>query len=312
MKRLTRAMTFISFVVCSGCLATGTYDVPPNVKDAAEEKDMKSAFDHNPVCPVGCVTCSAYNGCVTCQRNYFLFLQWHGMRQTGSCVDHCPNGYFGLKKKGHGKCMKCALAHCESCFNRTTCIRCSRPLFLVDGRCVDKCPEHLPYVGPSRQCRSKVDCEVGAWGFWGVCNRKGLTCGYKYGLQSRRRKVLQAPSPNGLQCPVTAQLRKCRLKHRFCQESESNNSELTKIFGLSEVNWRHLERLLIKHRKRKLLRQQTKNSNKKKQEQEKRPQKKKQQQQQKKNKNKNKDSVDAAAAAATAATENGNTTVSSQ
>lgn len=219
--------------------------------DVKDEKNRRTAFDSNPVCPIGCVTCSAYNGCVTCQRSHFLFLQWHGMRQTGSCVEQCPYGYFGMRKRGHGKCFKCSLERCENCSNRTTCASCSPPFFLVDGQCVDKCPESHPYAGQSRQCGRQVDCEVGAWGFWGVCNRKGLTCGYKYGLQKRKRKVVQEPSENGLQCPSTVQFRKCRMKHRFCEDTKTNKSDLSKVSGLNDINWKRLERLFIKHRKRK-------------------------------------------------------------
>ncbi len=61
-----------------------------------------------------------------------------------------------------------------------------------------------------------VNCETSPWAEWGVCTRNGQTCGYKYGLQTRSRDVLQAPSSNGQKCPATSESRRCKLKYRSC------------------------------------------------------------------------------------------------
>ena len=61
-----------------------------------------------------------------------------------------------------------------------------------------------------------VNCETSSWSSWAVCNRNGQTCGYKYGVQTRSRDILQIPSSNGEKCPSTTESQRCRLKHRSC------------------------------------------------------------------------------------------------
>ena len=61
-----------------------------------------------------------------------------------------------------------------------------------------------------------VNCETSPWSSWAVCNRNGQTCGYKYGVQTRSRDILQIPSSNGEKCPSTLESQRCRLKYRSC------------------------------------------------------------------------------------------------
>ena len=46
------------------------------------------------VCSNGCLQCSAYNGCLSCRRPFFLTLQRSGARQIALCQRSCPQGYY--------------------------------------------------------------------------------------------------------------------------------------------------------------------------------------------------------------------------
>lgn len=58
-----------------------------------------------------------------------------------------------------------------------------------------------------------VHCEVGEWSEWGPCSRIGKNC---IGEESRTRKVLQTPSPQGNPCPSTLEKRECVVKKKRC------------------------------------------------------------------------------------------------
>ena len=61
-----------------------------------------------------------------------------------------------------------------------------------------------------------VDCIPGPWSQWSVCSRNGRTCGYKWGVQTRTRQILQPSSPNGQACPALSRSQRCRLANRWC------------------------------------------------------------------------------------------------
>ena len=56
------------------------------------------------LCPPGCTSCSAINGCITCQPNLFLLLVRSGMRQQGLCVHSCPDGFYGVRRQNYSIC----------------------------------------------------------------------------------------------------------------------------------------------------------------------------------------------------------------
>ncbi|XP_016093471.1 R-spondin-3-like [Sinocyclocheilus grahami] len=64
------------------------------------------------------------------------------------------------------------------------------------------------------ECTPTVHCEVGEWSEWGPCSRSGKTCGFKWGEETRTRKVLQNPSSMGSPCPATSETRECLVKRR--------------------------------------------------------------------------------------------------
>lgn len=57
---------------------------------------------------------------------------------------------------------------------------------------------------------------IGPWSPWSTCSRNGQTCGYKYGITTRTRGVLEGPSPNGASCPALSENRCCRMEMRHC------------------------------------------------------------------------------------------------
>lgn len=61
-----------------------------------------------------------------------------------------------------------------------------------------------------------VDCMTGPWGPWSPCTRNGQNCGYRYGMISRTREVLESPSPNGVRCPSLVETRCCLMEMRRC------------------------------------------------------------------------------------------------
>lgn len=66
---------------------------------------MISSFSaYRQLCPPGCTSCSAINGCITCQPNLFLFLARSGMRQQGICTHSCPTGYYGVRRHNYSIC----------------------------------------------------------------------------------------------------------------------------------------------------------------------------------------------------------------
>ncbi len=85
---------------------------------------------------------------------------------------------------------------------------------LYDSVMVKPAPQLLACTYPHLSC--PVNCVTSPWSAWGVCTRNGQTCGYKYGVQTRTRDVVQAPSANGSQCLTTTETRKCKLKYRSC------------------------------------------------------------------------------------------------
>lgn len=61
-----------------------------------------------------------------------------------------------------------------------------------------------------------VDCMAGPWALWSPCTRNGQNCGYRYGMITRTREVLESPSPNGVRCPSLIETRCCLMEMRRC------------------------------------------------------------------------------------------------
>ncbi|KAJ8005372.1 hypothetical protein DPEC_G00145940 [Dallia pectoralis] len=112
-------------------------------------------------CQGGCLTCSDYNGCLSCKPRLFIFLERNGMRQIGVCLPSCPTGFYGTRSPDRNTCTKCR-SECDSCFNKNFCTRCRVGYYLHLGRCHESCPEGLIPSDRQRECIPKcpAECDV--------------------------------------------------------------------------------------------------------------------------------------------------------
>ncbi|EHB16536.1 R-spondin-3 [Heterocephalus glaber] len=170
-------------------------------------------------CQGGCATCSDYNGCLSCKPRLFFVLERIGMKQIGVCLSSCPSGYYGTRYPDINKCTKCK-ADCDTCFNKNFCTKCKSGFYLHLGKCLDNCPEGLEASNHTMECISIVHCEAGEWSPWSPCTKKGKTCGFKRGTETRVRDIIQHPSAKGNLCPPTSETRKCTVQRKKCQKGE--------------------------------------------------------------------------------------------
>lgn len=45
-------------------------------------------------CPLGCLSCSKWNGCLECAANFTWHMEKPFLRSIGVCLRECPAGYF--------------------------------------------------------------------------------------------------------------------------------------------------------------------------------------------------------------------------
>ncbi|XP_041964021.1 R-spondin-3 [Alosa pseudoharengus] len=247
-------LQLISFVLILRCMEY------TNCQQHASRHRHKQTI---PGCQSGCLTCSEYNGCLSCKPRLFIFLERNGMKQTGVCLPSCPSGYYGTRSPDRNDCTKCrpecdscftsnfctrcrpgfylhqgkclqtcpegrvasttqrecvpeCPADCDNCVNSDTCTRCAAGFFLLQGKCLHTCPEEYEPSDLALECIPQVHCEVDEWSEWSPCSRPGKTCGFKRGEESRTRKVLRTPSPQGNPCPPIHEKRDCVVKKKKC------------------------------------------------------------------------------------------------
>ncbi|CAH6778168.1 Rspo3 [Phodopus roborovskii] len=185
-------------------------------------------------CQGGCATCSDYNGCLSCKPRLFFVLERIGMKQIGVCLSSCPSGYYGTRYPDINKCTKCK-ADCDTCFNKNFCTKCKSGFYLHLGKCLDSCPEGLEANNHTMECISIVHCEASDWSPWSPCMKKGKTCGFKRGTETRVREILQHPSAKGNLCPPTSETRTCIVQRKKCSKGERGTDTLTNRFELSRM-----------------------------------------------------------------------------
>ncbi|TWW68997.1 R-spondin-3 Cabriolet, partial [Takifugu flavidus] len=103
------------------------------------------------LCPAGCASCSAMNGCLSCKPRLFFHLELDGMRQKGVCLSSCPRGYYGKRSPRTNTCNRCK-EECHSCFSEHFCTRCPPGRFLFWGKCEISCPNGLTGDALLREC----------------------------------------------------------------------------------------------------------------------------------------------------------------
>ncbi|XP_028280747.1 R-spondin-3 [Parambassis ranga] len=106
----------------------------------------------------GCLTCSDYNGCLSCRPRLFMHLERIGMKQIGVCMTSCPPGFYGTRSPERNTCTKCR-SECDSCFNRHFCTRCRAGFYLHLGKCQENCPEGHVRSDAQRECVPKCPAE---------------------------------------------------------------------------------------------------------------------------------------------------------
>ncbi|TNN35735.1 R-spondin-3 [Liparis tanakae] len=187
------------------------------------------------LCPGGCATCSAPNGCLSCMPRLFFHLELDGMRQRGTCVSSCPRGHYGMRSPHISTCARCK-EDCASCFSERFCTHCHAGHFLFRGKCESSCPDGLMANAALRECTEcslgcelcvsravcascradlfalQVHCEVGGWTAWSPCVRKRSQRVTRRGQETRNRPVLRPPSVYGDPCPQVSEIRKCVIK----------------------------------------------------------------------------------------------------
>ncbi|XP_037129458.1 R-spondin-3 isoform X2 [Syngnathus acus] len=105
----------------------------------------------------GCLTCSDYNGCLSCKPRFFMHLERIGMKQIGVCMTSCPPGFYGTRSRERNTCTKCS-PECESCFNKKFCMRCRTGFYLHRGDCRESCPDDMLRSDTKRECVPIAEC----------------------------------------------------------------------------------------------------------------------------------------------------------
>uniref|UniRef100_A0A3B4A877 R-spondin Fu-CRD domain-containing protein n=1 Tax=Periophthalmus magnuspinnatus TaxID=409849 RepID=A0A3B4A877_9GOBI len=160
------------------------------------------------LCPTGCVTCSALNGCLSCKSRLFFHLEVDGMRQRGVCLSSCPRGHYGTRSP-ESFCTRC---HSDRFLFRGKCER--SYLYTLQGQCYLTCPKGFEPDEQLMQCLPQVHCEVGEWSDWSPCVHKRSMKMYRRGEKTRTRQMLSPPSRFRKPCPKLFQFRKCIFKKR--------------------------------------------------------------------------------------------------
>ncbi|XP_029985174.1 R-spondin-3-like isoform X1 [Sphaeramia orbicularis] len=163
------------------------------------------------LCPAGCATCSALNGCLSCKPRLFFHLELDGMRQRGTCLSSCPRGHYGMRSPYINTCTKCR-DDCASCFSENFCTRCHLGHFLFRGRCENSCPNGLTADTELRECtecppgcelcmkrNTCVRCRTDLYFHQGQCH---LTCPSGFEPDVQLMQCLAQVSPLIVHCEV--------------------------------------------------------------------------------------------------------------
>lgn len=91
--------------------------------------DAVEASGSSYVCPLGCLSCSKWNGCVNCHRNFSFHLEKVFMRKIGVCLKKCPPGYVKWafhQTPSYNRCIGTILLLHLSCCNNRHCTCCHK------------------------------------------------------------------------------------------------------------------------------------------------------------------------------------------
>ncbi|KAG7493836.1 hypothetical protein JOB18_017249 [Solea senegalensis] len=168
-----------------------------------------------------CLECSRDNGCVRCPERLFLFLQRDGMSHHGTCLHACPAGHYGQRGKDINRCMKCRSLDCEHCFSRDFCTKCKSGFQLYKGKCMTSCPKGT--FAHQKDClESCLFASLGEWSEWSTCVHNGVTCGFRWGMQTRTRNSRRPEEKTAWLCPSQNETQRCRMKKKCPTERKRN------------------------------------------------------------------------------------------
>ena len=90
---------FIVFGFCSAYTNEERYNGRSlhliNPKPQSSSKSFPPFFHKTPQkCPQHCSSCSKSNGCISCDNRHHLNFVWVGVKQVGTCVSTCPDGFY--------------------------------------------------------------------------------------------------------------------------------------------------------------------------------------------------------------------------
>ena len=188
--------------VCSACQELG------KVIDPLSKRCLQ--------CPSNCLFCSSPNSseksCIICMKGFYLF--------KGVCQEQCDvdRGYYvSLRPENYASCSPCG-AHCESCLNNSTCLRCRPAFALFQGQCVDceeagravevvggedptvlKCSFCNP-LGRCKKCANSHQCQTCEEGFFlvnGVCQQCNVRGFATFIDEENNKTVCKSPCPTG-------------------------------------------------------------------------------------------------------------------
>uniref|UniRef100_A0A3Q3MHU4 R-spondin 3 n=1 Tax=Mastacembelus armatus TaxID=205130 RepID=A0A3Q3MHU4_9TELE len=117
--------------------------------------NTKSTSPVSRLCPAGCASCSALNGCLFCKPRLFFHLEMDGMRQRGTCLSSCPRGHYGTRSPHVSTCTRCR-EDCAFCFSENFCTHCYPGHFLFQGKCENSCPHGLTANAALRECTGET------------------------------------------------------------------------------------------------------------------------------------------------------------
>ncbi|XP_067360108.1 R-spondin-4 isoform X2 [Channa argus] len=129
---------------------------------------------------------------------------------------------------------------CLECSSDNGCVRCPERLFLFlqregmshHGTCLHACPAgHYGQRGKDIN-RCMKDCLLappGEWSKWSTCLHDGLTCGFRWGKQTRTRvggESSRTPEEKtATLCPSHSETQRCRMKKKCSTERKKNNQQ---------------------------------------------------------------------------------------
>ena len=90
------------------------------------------------------MTCSSFSYCLSCSLILYFY--------DNSCLDKCPNGFYGF----NSRCHACPVAlYCLTCLNDLQCSSCKSGYYLYNFQCLTSCPSLITYYNDAnRTCDS--------------------------------------------------------------------------------------------------------------------------------------------------------------